>query len=146
METVIFSSKEVRELTDHLGAIMKKVPLHPIKTEAEHDQAVRVLNGLLDSGAADEAHPLAPLAAALGDVIADFADMHHEIPEASPPEVLRELMAQHGLKQTDVPEIGSQGVVSEILSGKRELNARQIAELSRRFHVSPAVFFEATLA
>jgi len=37
-------------------------------------------------------------------------------------------------------EIGSQGVVSEILNGKRELNVRQIRELANRFHVSPAVF------
>jgi HTH-type transcriptional regulator/antitoxin HigA len=35
-------------------------------------------------------------------------------------------MEQHGLKQTDLREIGSQGVVSEILSGKRDLNVRQI--------------------
>jgi HTH-type transcriptional regulator/antitoxin HigA len=37
--------------------------------------------------------------------------------------------------------LGSQGVVSEILSGKRELNTRQIAALADRFGVSPAVFF-----
>jgi HTH-type transcriptional regulator/antitoxin HigA len=32
------------------------------------------------------------------------------------------------------------GVVSEILSGKRELNTRQIRALAQRFHVSPAIF------
>jgi HTH-type transcriptional regulator/antitoxin HigA len=37
-------------------------------------------------------------------------------------------------------EIGSQGVVSEVLSGKRSLNSRQIKALSERFAVSPAVF------
>jgi hypothetical protein len=50
------------------------------------------------------------------------------------------LMQQHGLKQGDLTEIGSQGVVSEILSGKRELNIRQIRALSERFRVSPATF------
>jgi HTH-type transcriptional regulator/antitoxin HigA len=44
------------------------------------------------------------------------------------------------LKQNDLPEIGSQGVVSEILNGKRELNTRQIQALSRRFGVSSAAF------
>lgn len=34
----------------------------------------------------------------------------------------------------------SQGVVSEILSGKRDLNVRQITQLAARFGVSPAVF------
>jgi len=47
---------------------------------------------------------------------------------------------EHHLKQSDLSEIGSQGVVSEILSGKRQLNTRQIKLLSARFHVSSAVF------
>ncbi|MEO1801157.1 MAG: transcriptional regulator, partial [Cyanobacteria bacterium J06629_2] len=42
----------------------------------------------------------------------------------------------------DLSEIGSQGVVSEILSGKRKLNVRQIQLLAERFHVSPATFFD----
>jgi HTH-type transcriptional regulator/antitoxin HigA len=49
-------------------------------------------------------------------------------------------MEEHGLTQSDLPEIGSQGVVSEVLRGKRELNIRQIRALARRFQVSPAVF------
>ena len=49
-------------------------------------------------------------------------------------------MEGHGLRQSDLPEIGSQGVVSEILNGKRELNVRQIRELAKLFNVSPAVF------
>jgi HTH-type transcriptional regulator/antitoxin HigA len=49
-------------------------------------------------------------------------------------------MEEQGLKQADLPEIGSQGVVSEILSGKRKLNLRQVRLLSERFTVSPAVF------
>jgi len=51
-------------------------------------------------------------------------------------------MEAHGLTQSDLPEIGSQGVVSEILSGERELNIRQIRRLAKRFGVSPAVFIE----
>ena len=54
--------------------------------------------------------------------------------------VLAYLMEEHGLRQSDLPEVGSQGVVSEVLSGKRELNVRQIRELAARFGVSPAVF------
>ena len=50
-------------------------------------------------------------------------------------------MAEHEMNQRDLTEIGSQGVVSEILNGKRELNVRQIKALSKRFHVSPIVFF-----
>ena len=49
-------------------------------------------------------------------------------------------MEEHGLKQSDLLELGSQGVVSEILSGKRQLNIRQVKLLAKRFKVSPAVF------
>ena len=51
-------------------------------------------------------------------------------------------MEQHDLGQSDLPEIGSQGVVSEIISGKRGLNVRQISCLAKRFNVSPGVFVE----
>ncbi len=49
-------------------------------------------------------------------------------------------MAEHGLTQSDLPEVGSQGVISEILRHKRELNVRQVRALAARFGVSPAVF------
>ena len=54
--------------------------------------------------------------------------------------VAQYLMEEHGLTQSDLPEVGSQGVVSEILHGKRELNVRQIRALAHRFGVAPAVF------
>jgi len=50
------------------------------------------------------------------------------------------IIQEHGVRQGDLPEIGSQGVVSEILSGKRSLNTRQVKALGLRFGVSPVVF------
>ena len=50
------------------------------------------------------------------------------------------LMKEHGFRQKDLTEIGSPGVISEVLSGKRELNRRQIKALSERFGCSPAIF------
>jgi HTH-type transcriptional regulator/antitoxin HigA len=55
--------------------------------------------------------------------------------------MLKFLMQQHGLSQGDLPEVGSQGVVSEILRGKRELNVRQIQALAQRFHLPAGAFF-----
>jgi HTH-type transcriptional regulator/antitoxin HigA len=49
-------------------------------------------------------------------------------------------MDEHGLTQSDLSEVGSQGVISDILRGKRVLNVRQIRALAERFQVSPAVF------
>ena len=53
----------------------------------------------------------------------------------------KEMMKEHGVTQSDLPELGSQGVVSEILHGRRELNTRHIKALSKRFGISPAAFF-----
>ena len=80
------------------------------------------------------------LADTVGDLIADYEAEHHPVREASGLEALAFLMAQHGLRQGGLPEIGSQGVVSEILAGKRELNIRQVRALGERFGVSAATF------
>jgi len=67
---------------------------------------------------------------------------HYPVPEAEPADVLRYLLERNGLSQRDVvPELGSESTVSLVLSGKRKLNRDHIARLSRRFNVSPAVFF-----
>ena len=94
----------------------------------------------LDEIGEDEKHPMAELADSIGVFVDRYETEHSPTREGSPADVLRLLMTEHGLRQSDFPEIGSQGVVSEILSKKRELNTRQIRKLARRFRVSPAVF------
>ena len=98
------------------------------------------MNELLDEVGDDEKHPLYGLLDTLGALIHAYEEERFSIPESDSADILRYLMEEHGLKQSDLSEIGSQGVVSEILNGKRELNVRQMRELAKRFHVSPAVF------
>ncbi len=76
----------------------------------------------------------------VSDLIQDYESEHRPLPPTTGLQALKFLIEQHGLKQSDLPEIGSQGVVSEVLSGKRELNLRQVRALGRRFGVSPATF------
>ncbi|CAG0940149.1 partial Antitoxin HigA, partial [Candidatus Brocadiaceae bacterium] len=100
-----------------------------------------LLNQLLDEVGDNEQHPLYSLLDTMGTLISCYEQEHCTIPDASPQDVLAYLMQEHGLKQSDLSEIGSQGVVSEILNGKRQLNKRQIVALAERFAVSPEVFF-----
>ena len=130
----------VKRIVTHFTALQRDVPLHPIRTAREYDDAVAAMNRLLDAGAADEKHPLADLVATLGQLIGTYDDQHHRLPAASGAEVLKFLMEQNGLSQSDLPDVGSQGVVSEILSGKRRLNLRQIRVLKKRFGVSADAF------
>lgn len=56
--------------------------------------------------------------------------------------MLKTLMEHHQLKQSDFQqEIGSKSMVSRILSGERQLTTEHIRRLSRRFSISPALFF-----
>ena len=81
---------------------------------------------LLDEVGTDERHPLYGLLDTLGTLIRVYEEQHHPMPTVSGAEMLQFFMTEHDLAQVDLSEIGSQGVVSEILSGKRELNVRQI--------------------
>jgi len=115
-------------------------PLLVIRNEKDYDAAVKRLNELLDEIGTNEKHPLYTLLDTLGTLIQVYEEEYYPVPEASGVDVLRFLMEEHGLTQSNLPEVGSQGVVSEILNGKRELNVRQIRALAGRFKVSAALF------
>jgi len=106
----------------------------------DYNRLVNILDGLIDEVGENESHPLASLMETLGSLIESYEIQNIPEIEGSPCEALKTLMEKHNLKQSDLPEIGSQGVISEILSGKRQFNVRQIKLLSKRFKVSPAVF------
>jgi len=74
--------------------------------------------------------------------IESYEKKAYPLPECEPTEILAFLMEQHGLTQSDLPEIGSQPHVSKILHGERQLTREQIGILAKRFNVSPAVFFK----
>ena len=137
------SATSIRETHAVYRRLRRFIPLGVLRSEKDYRKAVAILDEILDEIGQDEAHPLADLAEALALFIHAYEEAHANIPEATAPEVLESLMEEHGLTQSDLPEIGSQGVVSEILSGERELNIRQIRRLARRFGVSPAVFIAA---
>ena len=125
--------------TPPIGGFVE-VPLGVLRSDKDYQEAVAILDEIIDEIGQDEGRPLAELAEALALFIQSYEEAHTQIPEATGPEVLRSLMEAHGLTQSELPEIGSQGVVSEILSGERELNIRQTRRLAKRFGVSPAVF------
>lgn len=130
----------IQEITQHINALRAQVPLSPITTKQEYDNAVNILNELLDAGGADEQHPLAVLVSLLSDFIADYEDRHNQPPIVTGRAMLAFLMEQQGLKQADLSEIGSQGVVSELLNGKREFTTNHIKLLATRFNVPVSVF------
>ncbi|MBW7566458.1 hypothetical protein KIF53_08575 [Chromobacterium subtsugae] len=118
----------------------KETQIGPIRDEQHYESMLSKLDESLTSINGDENHPLWELAELMSELVHCYETEHHPIPEASGVDALRFLMQEHGLCQGDLPEIGSQGVVSEILNGHRELNLRQVKNLAERFGVSTDTF------
>ncbi len=109
-------------------------------TEAEYLRISAFLDLVVDEVGEHDSHPLASMMETLGTLVDAYEREHVREFPGGPAAVLRLLMDEHGLSQSDLPEVGSQGVVSEILRGRRQVNVRQVRALSERFGVSPAVF------
>ena len=74
-------------------------------------------------------------------LIQDFEQRFYHPGEATPHEVLRELMAANEVKQSDLWKLfGSKGVASEVVNGKRGISKAQAKALAEFFHVSPELF------
>jgi HTH-type transcriptional regulator/antitoxin HigA len=131
---------EVKHLLPAWESFRMATDIEPIRDEVHYQRMVATLEILLGEAAHDESHPAMGLVDIVGDLIEDYEAQYHALPLATGLQALKFLMEQHALKQSDFPEIGSQGVVSEILTGKRELNLRQVRALAKRFAVSPATF------
>ena len=112
----------------------------PIASERQHEEYLAVLDKLAtkDNPTTDEEK----YAEVLLTLVEAYEDQHHSIPDSSPVEVLRALMDANNLRQKDLVSIfGTESIVSEVLHGKRDLNKSHIQKLSKRFLLSPAVFF-----
>lgn len=114
-----------------------------IKPENQDDfnALTSALDELLDIVGDDESHPLMGLIHQLGDLVTQYEQVKLPMPQGTGRTALSFLMAQSGLSQSDLPKVATQSVISEILSGKRQLNIKHIKALSDYFKVSPNTFF-----
>ena len=118
--------------------------IHEPQNADDYEKLSSFLDKLLDIVGEDESHELMGLVDVISHMISMYDDEHYQsLENGTGIDALHFLMVQHDLKQTDLKnEIGSQGVVSEILNGKRQLNVTQIKKLCERFKVSPATFID----
>jgi len=122
------------------GDLLQETLPRPIRTEAENERYLRVVEHLMSLGKriTREQRELLDLLVLL---IERFEAERYALSPASPVEALRELMQQRGMKLADLAAlIGSKGVASEILNGKRALSKANIKRLAGYFGVSPEVF------
>lgn len=133
MESAAIRSEYAALLSSALPAV--------IRSEAENERFTEMLEEL-DRKGSRMSSAERRMAELLTLLIEDFEEKHYALKAASPIDVLGELMQANGLKQKDLVDVfGTPSIVSEVVSGKRKLTTEHIRKLSRRFKVSPEVFF-----
>jgi len=121
-----------------------------INTNEDYQFALDLPEQLMTKAEGREGEPLLYLI----DIVADAIESHENSLEsiqrfdqqvdATDPGVStsRVLIDQYGLTYSDLKdEIGGKSLVSQILAGSKSLTKAHIAKLSKRFNVSPQLFF-----
>ena len=121
-----------------------------IKTEADYEFAMDLIEHLMTKAEDRKGEPLLRMI----DMVADAIDKYEhslesvssyiqEVENLDPGvSTLRVLIDQHKLSYSDLKEeIGSKSLVSQILSGSKNLTRTHIANLTKRFSISPELFF-----
>jgi HTH-type transcriptional regulator / antitoxin HigA len=128
------------------GALLLRHLPQPITSEDENERALAIVQDLM--AIAHRSPEEDSLLKLLVQLIERFEEEHYSFELdaskgelANPRSILLYLMEEHDLKQTDlVGVIGSRGVVSEVVNGKREISKAQAAALARLFHVEVGLF------
>lgn len=115
---------------------------HVPRNEKEYERLLHFVDELMQFSRHKKDERITSLLELVAQNIEEYESKRYQTKHPTPIEMLEFLMEQHGLEQDDLPEVGSQSLVSKILSGERKLTVEHIKKLSARFHVSPSVFIE----
>lgn len=136
-------------VTEKYRALIEHFPLVPIKNDKHLDTAHEVVQSLImreEPVAEDESDYLEVLL----DEIGKYESKNHalELVDLPPHQILQSFMKDNGLKQVALQEVlnVSSGVMSMLVSGKRELTKDHCVKLGRYFRVTPAIFLPKVLA
>ncbi len=122
------------------GKLLAKVLPTVIETEEENERMLCEVKKLLKKG-----DTLLPEEEKLLDLLTELIEVYEQkaypIPPAPPYAVIQLLMEERGVKQIDLmPFLGSSGVTSEVVRGKRLPSKAQAKALAEFFGVSPDLF------
>jgi HTH-type transcriptional regulator / antitoxin HigA len=110
-----------------------------IDTTQEHQRALDEVEKLMAiANPTPEQDRILVLLVAL---IEKYEEENYPIDLASPHDILLHLMEENNLRQADLVGIlGSRGVISEVVNGKRQISKNQAKALAEFFHVDAGVF------
>lgn len=110
-----------------------------ITTEEENERTLRIVEKLMSvKNRTPEQNALLELLVIL---IEKFEDEHYQLNASTPYSILLHLMEARDLKQSAlVGVLGSKGVTSEVINGKRSISKAQAKALGEFFHLSHTLF------
>ena len=113
-----------------------------IETEEENEKALAIVERLMDKGENNLSPEEDRLFRLLVTLIENFEDKEYPMGDlATPLDTIKLLILEHKLKQNDLADIfGSQGVVSEVLNGKRGISVNHAKRLAARFKLPVDLF------
>lgn len=126
---------------DHViySKLLAEVQPKVIETEEEYEQVLETAERL--TFCQNRTPEQTALLQLLVTLIEDFEGKSYPMAAVSPHDMLEHLMEEKGVKQSDlVGVLGSKGVISEVVNGKRSISKTQAKALGEFFHVSPALF------
>jgi HTH-type transcriptional regulator / antitoxin HigA len=110
-----------------------------IDSEAEYDRALAIAERLTFKK--DRTSAEIKFLKLVVVLIEDYEAEHYPMDDVAPHELLQHLMESNHTRQADlVGLIGSRGVVSEVVNGKRAISKAQAKALGEFFSVSPGLF------
>jgi HTH-type transcriptional regulator / antitoxin HigA len=124
---------------DNYPQLLAEFVPQAIDSELEYDRALAIAERLTFKKDRTEAEiKFLKLVVVL---IEDYETEHYPMDNVTPHELLQHLMETNDTRQADlVGLIGSRGIVSEVVNGKRAISKAQAKVLGEFFSVSPGLF------
>ena len=114
-----------------------------IETEKEYDRFLAVADKLMHKRL-DRTPEDTALLMLVVKLIEDYESINHNLDDwgkSTPNELLRHIMTTSGTRNVDlIGIIGSSGVVSEVVNGKRTISREQAKSLGKFFKLSSGLF------
>ncbi|WP_316354042.1 helix-turn-helix domain-containing protein [Candidatus Trichorickettsia mobilis] len=107
--------------------------IHTIKTEQEYENALQIIDQLLDAAENSERAEQLEI---LSILVEDYENKHYKMELPDPIAAINFRLEQLGLSRKDLEEsIGSRGRISEILNRKRNLTLPMIRKLHKYLNI-----------
>ncbi len=125
---------------DRYLELVRRFPLRPLRSAADLDAAVAVIDVLLDQPRLNS--PEEDYLDVLSDLVEAYESEAVPMRPVGDAMFLRFLIEQNGVTQVKAASGAgiAESTISEVLAGKRKLNRGQIAKLARYFRVEPGAF------